>query len=448
MTDSRKRACFWPIASADCTLHRLGLALCLVALVTCGKSVESPTVAQLPKVAVAWQRPAVIDFHAHLSLDGVDRVRQIMADNGIELMINLSGGSGRRGGQSWYLAKALSDQLGGKILNFASPDWRDFGEPQWAAREAAALEQAVVQFGFRGVKISKGLGLGHTDERDQLVAVDDIRLDPLWQKAAQLGIAVCIHVADPRAFWWPLTEKNERWDELGVHPYWAYGPVSAEVLATFPPQAQELVNQRTAVPSWPQLLQSAERLYRRNPKTTFVAVHFGNAAEDLAYVDGLLLRNSNLSIDIAARVGEFGRHPADAVKAFFEKWQDRIVFGTDIGIGGDYLMLGSNGEIEPELKDVKPFYDAHWQYLQTAARQIAHPSPIQGRWKVDAIGLSAAVLDKLYRRNALRLLDRAVLVERANKAPPAQAMPSTPPPADPTPAWALPPAAKSTPPGH
>ncbi len=405
----------------------------------CGKAVPPavPPPAPADAAAVPWKRPPITDFHAHLSLDGADRIRQIMAENGVQRLINLSGGSGRHNGQAWQMAKLLADQFPGQIINFASPNWRGFGHPEWIARETSALQVAVEQYGFAGVKIAKGLGLGHTDEHDQLLAVDDARLDPLWAKAAALGIPVCIHVADPRAFWWPLTPQNERWDELGVHPYWAYGPVPAQVMAGFDPQAQELVRQRPAVPSWPAMLQAAERMYRRNPKTTFVAVHFGNAAEDLDYVDGLLQRNRNVWIDTAARVGEFGRHPADKVRAFFDKWQDRIVFGTDIGIGSDYLMLGSNGLNEPQLADVKPFYDAHWSYFETNSRQIAHPSPIQGRWTVDAIGLAPAVLDKIYRTNAVRLLDRQALLAQAATAPPPIACATVPPPADPTPAWAL-----------
>lgn len=406
----------------------------LTALACCACAKDPPPPTPPPK---PWQRPPVIDFHAHLSLDGLDRIRQIQADNGIALMINLSGGSGRHGGQQWQIAKMLADQLPGRIVNFETPNWRGCCTPQWAEREAAALETSVQQYGFGGLKIAKGLGLGHTDENDQLVAVDDLRIAPLWDKAGQLGVPVCIHVADPRAFWWPLTPQNERWDELGVHPYWAYGVVPKEVFQQFPPDAQELVLQRVQVPSWPAMLQAAERLYRRHPRTVFVAVHFGNAAEDLDYVDGLLARNQNVFIDIAARVGEFGRHPADKVRAFFEKWQDRIVFGTDIGIGGDYLMLGSNGAVEPQLPDVKPFYDAHWRYLETKQPHIDHPSPIQGRWKVDAVGLAPAVLDKIYAGNAKRLLDRAWVLARAAKAAQPQTTGSVPPPSDPTPAWAV-----------
>jgi len=414
----------------------IAILFAVAALASCGRAGDKGGPAAKDVAQPGWKRPPIIDFHAHLSLDGAERVRQIADTNGIELFVNLSGGSARHGTQAWQISQMLSRELPGRVVHFVNPNWRDFGAPGWAEREAAALETAVLQFGFAGLKISKGLGLGHTDENDRLVAVDDRRLDPLWAKAGALGVPVCIHVADPRAFWWPLTERNERWDELGVHPYWAYGPVPAAVLSRFPDEIQQLVLRRPKVPSWPALLQAAERMYRNHPKTIFVAVHFGNAAEDLDYVDGLLDRNPNVWIDTAARVGEFGRHPAARLRAFFDKWQDRIVFGTDIGVGGDHLMLGSNGEIEPELKDVEPFYRGHWRFFETSERAIPHPSPIQGRWTIDAIGLSPAVLDKIYRANALNLLDRGGVRARTASFAPSTA--PIPPPADPTPAWAAP----------
>ena len=351
----------------------------------------------------AWVRPPLIDFHGHLSLDGLDRLVQIMNENGIERIVNLSGGSYRRGPQAWAEAKFLADQLGGRVLNFFNPDWTAVDEAGWGARETERLQVAVERFGFRGVKISKGLGLGVTDAADRLLRPDDARLQPLWRKAAELGVPVSIHVADPRAFWWPLDPRNERWDELKAHPYWTY-------------------HGRPEVPSWAELLQAAERLYRQNPRTIFVAVHFGNCGEDLAYVDGLLERNQNVFIDLAARVGEFGRHPADSVRAFFVKYRDRIVFGTDIGVGADGLMLGSNGEVEPTLADVKPFYDAHWRYLETADKQIAHPSPIQGGWKIDGAAIPRDVLTQVYRGNATQLLDRAWVLQR-QKTQPESALP-------------------------
>ena len=149
--------------------------LALVLLVGLGCKPQAPAAPATPPPA-PWQRPPVIDFHGHLSLDGAARIAQVLTENGIEKVINLSGGSARRGMAEWQQAKALADQFGGRIINFAMPNWRGFGQPGWAEREAEALQLAVDQFGFAGLKISKALGLGVTDATDQLIAPDDPRL--------------------------------------------------------------------------------------------------------------------------------------------------------------------------------------------------------------------------------------------------------------------------------
>ena len=395
-------------------------AMCLWVIVAVGGCREQPQPAAAPsadpalaaartdappKRAPPWnrkgyKRPPIIDFHGHLSLYGVERIAAILDDVGIDKMINLSGGSGRRGERAWLLSQILSERLDGRIVNFANVDWQGFGVAGWGAREAQRLEYVVRQRGFRGLKISKALGLGVLDRDEKLVAVDDPRLAPLWQKAAELGIPVAIHVADPRAFWEPLNEANERWKELKVHPSWSYAD--------------------KAVPSWSGLLDASERLFKSQPKTTFVAVHFGNAAEDIERVDRLLDVCPNVLIDISARVGEFGRHPAERVRRFLHKHADRVLFATDIGIADEYLMLGSNGADIPLMKDVRPFYEAHFRYLEGDQRQIAHPSPIQGDWLVDAVALPVEVLDKLYRGNAARLLAKVEEAVGRLKAPPSQ----------------------------
>ncbi len=340
-------------------------------------------------MAPLWHRPGrapapIIDIHGHLSLFGVDRIEAVLDAVGIEAIINLSGGSGRGGGRGRIASRVLAERLGGRVINFALPDWEGCCDAAWAAREVQELRLAREQDGFGGLKISKALGLAVTDAAGALVAVDDPRLDPLWRAAGELKMPVAIHIADPKAFWQPATPDNERYEELAVHPSWSW--------------------YQRGVPDWAAMLDAGERMFARHPGTTFIAVHFGNAAEDLARVRAMLSRLPHVCIDISARVGEFGRHPAAEVRQLFIDFQDRILFGTDIGIGDDHLMLGSNGAVEPTMADVLPFYEAHFRYLEGEERQIDHPSPIQGRWKVDAIALPDDVLDKVYRSNARRVL--------------------------------------------
>lgn len=342
----------------------------------------------------------IIDAHAHLGDAALAPVIQgVMDENGIDYLFNLSGGSPRRGMAN---ALALEKATGGRVLNFMVPFYEGIDEPAIGETLAAELRITVTQFGYAGLKIPKSLGLYLRDDNNKLVAVDDPRLFPLWREAGALKVPVFIHVADPAAFWKPSTPDNERFEELSAHPRWSFADS-----AVYPPREE--------------LLRGFEELLKRFPETTWVGVHACHNAEDLRYLDRMLSTYPNLSIDIAARVPELGRHPADEVRALFETFSDRILFATDIGImqdrtGATAFTLGSSGEEPDKREAVKPFYDAHHRYLETGDRGIAHPTPIQGRWTVDAIALDAATLDKLYYLNAYRLVVGPTLQRRARIA--------------------------------
>lgn len=346
-----------------------------------GDAKESATaVAPGPAWRPGYVRPKVFDIHTHIMPSGLERMAEIMRDNGLGVAVNLSGGSFGRGLE---VSEAMAQRLPG-LINFYTPNWRGAGLPDFGQREAAALELAVKEHGFRGLKIAKVLGLGASDASGQRVPIDWPELDPLWDKAGELGVPVAIHTGDPKAFWEPVTKANERYDELSVHPGWSYADGSV------PPRAQ--------------LLAERDRMVSKHPNTTFICVHFGSNSEDLAYVDTLLASHPNVVIDTAARLGEIGRHPPEVTRAFFIKYRKRILFGTDLGLSAQGIMLGSTGADDPSMADVKPFYDAHWRFFEGSERGIPHPTPIQGRWTIDAIDLPDDVLDDIYFGNAARLL--------------------------------------------
>ena len=193
------------------------------------------------------------------------------------------------------------------------------------------------------------------------MAVDDPRLDPLFEEAGKLGFPVAIHVGDPRAFFEPMGAGNERAEELSLNPQWSFAD-----RARFPP--------------WETLFGEFCRLVARHPRTTFVGVHFGNDPEQPERVGGLLDQLPNLMIDTAARVGEIGRLPAARLREIFIAHRDRILFGTDVAISAGGLTLGAP---EPYLETAgtsAQFFEAHWRFFETSARGLAQPVPIQGRW--------------------------------------------------------------------
>jgi predicted TIM-barrel fold metal-dependent hydrolase len=336
-----------------------------------------------------WPRqPAVppgpipkIDVHTHVPPFGVPMLHALMDRWGIAQVVNLSGMWPGHGLEVQLEAARQS----GRITVFCNLDWRAPDRARFAGEQVALLQKAKAM-GARGLKIPKGLGLAYTWTDGRLVAVDDPALDPIFEEAGRLGMPVAMHVGDPKAFWKPPTPDNERLDELLVHPAWSfYGQ---------------------PVPSWQELFDAYARRVARHKNTKFIGVHFGNDPEDPAEVARMLERLPNLYVDTAARVPEIGRRPAAMVRGIFERFADRILFGTDlaVGRGREDLMLGSRGAEPPTDADVERFFLSTWRYFETNDRQFDHPTPIQGRWKIDGIGLPREVLEKIYWKNAAKLL--------------------------------------------
>jgi predicted TIM-barrel fold metal-dependent hydrolase len=329
-----------------------------------------------------------IDVHMHISPTGIERLLTLMDRWGIDGVVNLSG---MYPGPPRHMLEMQLDaarRAGGRIAVFANVDFvravktrTDYGK---ALAEQLAEAKKV---GAVGLKISKGLGLGFPAPGGKVpLSVDDPGLDPLFEKAGELGMPVAIHTGDPKAFWNPPTPKNERWDELQAHPEWSfYGQ---------------------PVPSWQALYEAFERRVARHPKTTFIGVHFGNNPEDPERVAKMLDKYPNFYIDTAARVPEIGRHGADRMRRFYEKYQDRVLFGTDTGVGDSQedMMYGSNGADPPTAADERRFFVSTWRYFETRDKRFESPTPIQGRWNIDGVGLSDAILKKIYFQNSARIL--------------------------------------------
>jgi predicted TIM-barrel fold metal-dependent hydrolase len=327
------------------------------------------------------RRLGVFDLHTHIQADSIPKALEAMDRNGIRFAVQLTPGNTV---DAFRAAKAEFDRLGqGRFFLYVNDVYSGFPieTPGYGEKVAAVVEECV-RLGARGLKVSKSLGLFWKDKDGKLIAVDDSRLDAMWAACGRLDIPVSIHVADPTAFWLPVNEANERYDELKDHPNWSF--------------------HGGAYPSHAELLAQLDRVVARHPKVVFVGVHFGNHPEGIDAVAAMLRRRPNFRIDLAARLPEVGRHDPAKVRAFFAEFQDRIYFATDFMVSRSGYILGAGPRLGDEA-EVDKFFQAHWRYLETEERQIEHPTPIQGRWKVNAVGLPREVLEKVYCRNALRL---------------------------------------------
>ncbi len=327
-------------------------------------------VSQIP---VLQPRFPVVDAHNHLgpefgngwsqrpASELVDRLDEA----GVRMIVDLDGGWGESILQERLdkFKTAIPEQY----AVFGGVDWQRWPElgdrfGEWAVKR---LEEQV-RWGAQGLKIWKNLGLHVRDQHDRLVAVDDERLDPLWAKAGELHIPVLVHIADPVAFFEPIDETNERWEELHAHPDWQFPS---------PP-----------FPSFHTLVEAMARVVKRHPQTIFIGAHVGWYAENLTWVSQLLEQAPNFYVDISQRLAELGRQPYTA-RRFFLEFSDRILFGIDAG---------------PDLEEYRLYY----RFLETDDEYFdysPHDIPPQGRWRIYGVYLPDDALEKIYYQNALRL---------------------------------------------
>ena len=142
------------------------------------------------------------------------RVLEIMNNTNVKTVVILTG---MWGDKLQQVIDEMVKPYPGRFMVFAQIDWSKIDDPNFSQEMVAQLDDAVAR-GARGLKQLKDLGLSVRDKSGKLVAVDDPRLDPIWEECGRLGIPVSIHVTDPEAFFHPVDNTNERYEELMEHP--------------------------------------------------------------------------------------------------------------------------------------------------------------------------------------------------------------------------------------
>lgn len=332
-----------------------------------------------------------VNVHTHpdsLPDDEVAEMVQVMDSSNIAVSVSLDGKAGPKLTEQ---LQRFSVKYPGRFVIFVRMDFIGDGNPDdpstwvmhrpdFGLRMADKLSEAV-KLGAGGLKLLKDLGLKHKDLQGRLIAPDDKRFDPVWQRAGELGVPVLWHCGDPVAFFRKGDATNERWEELHRHPEWGFQDVD---LSHLPPPTELPAGVPAA---HRQLIEARNRVIARHRKTQFICAHMADIPEDLALLERYLTQYPNMHVEISARVSELGRQPYTARK-FFLKHADRILFGTD-GV--------------PPLSELDP----HWRFLETFDENFPYednPFPPQGFWNIHGIGLSDEVLRKVYSENAARLI--------------------------------------------
>lgn len=305
-----------------------------------------------------------IDVHNHqrgLGSGNLESLTRDMDALNMKVMVNLSGGNGAG-------LKKMTDNIKAnapkRFIIFANIDFNGIGEQGWTEKAVKQL-QADYDAGANGLKVFKNLGLSVKDNAGKRVTVDDPRLDAIWAKCGELKIPVLIHTADPKPFWDPMDDHNERWLELETHPGRRRGPDNPA--------------------PWETLIAEQHRMFKKHPRTTFIDAHFGWYANDLGHLGKLMDEMPNIVVEFGAVIAELGRQPKMA-RQFFEKYQDRILFGKD--------------SWQPDE------YATYFRVLETADEYFPYHKKYHAFWRMYGMNLPDDILRKVYYKNALRIIPR------------------------------------------
>lgn len=326
------------------------------------KDYRPRSIYKIPHTDVTKARFPVIDVHSHpyaKTPEDAERWVRTMDEVGIEKTIIMTGATGKRFDE----LLALYRKFPTRFSVWCGFDYDGFDKSGFGPAAVAELERCV-KAGAQGVgELSdKGGGLRRTNEN--VMHIDDSRMDSLIEKCADLHIPINIHVGEPK---------------------WMYEPMDAHNDGLMNAYKWRLDN-KTNILDHTDVVATLEHALKKHPRTTFISCHFANCCYDLSIIAHLLETYPNLSADIAARYAETAPIPR-YMSAFYEKFQDRLLYGTDMG-------------------SAKSMYLTTFRILQTGDEHFYDWNLFSYHWPLHGFGLSDTVLKKVYGENARKLLAR------------------------------------------
>lgn len=321
------------------------------------QSIHKTSETKVPKA-----RFPAIDMHAHVYARTPEQVAdwiRAMDETGIQKSIVMTMATGKAFDEIYALYAKYPD----RFEVWCGFDYTGYDKPGFGPAAVAELERCY-KVGARGVGElgDKGKGLFYCKPQAWGMHLDDPRMDPLLEKCAELKMPVNIHMADP---------------------YWMYLPMDAKNDGLMNAYSWRLDNQPGIV-GHEGLMEILDRAVGRHPRTTFIACHFANCSYDLNRLAGMLDKHPNLYADISARYAETAAIPRFTGK-FYERYQDRLVYGTDMGRSPDMYRLTFR-----VLESADEHFYA-WDYSSY-------------HWPLYGLALEGPILEKVYRGNALKLL--------------------------------------------
>jgi predicted TIM-barrel fold metal-dependent hydrolase len=328
------------------------------------KDFHPVSIYNIPQTKIEKAKYPVIDFHSHdypKTDAGVDEWVKTMDRAGIAKTMILSYSTGSR----FDSIVAKYSRYPDRFEIWCGFDYTGIGEEGWEQHAIAELERCYKK-GARGVGELGDKGLGEFYSRPTPgwgVHIDDPRLKPLIKKCGELHMPISIHVAEDA---WMYLNPDSTNDGLLNSATWHV----------------DLTNK-----GWlnhDQLIKTLENAVRENPGTIFIACHLANTCSDLSVLGTLFNKYPNLYADIAARYGEIAPIPFN-VHNFIEKYNDRIVYGTDMGTESSMYQITFR------------ILESHDEHFYELSRFSYH-------WPLYGLYLSPATLKKIYSTNSQKIL--------------------------------------------
>jgi len=329
------------------------------------KDYRPRSIYRIPETKLTKARFPVIDMHAHDHGKTDEELAQwvrTMDELNIRKTVVLSQAHGKEFDEIVKRYKKYP----GRFSVWCAFDFTGYDQPGYGPAAVAELERCL-KAGAEGVGEmgDKGKGMFFTEPAGWGMHFDDARMDPLLKKCGELAMPVSIHVADPMWMYKPMDKYN---DGLMNAYNWR-------------------LDNQTNVLSHAELLGTLERAVKKHPRTIFVACHLANCCYDLSKLGALFDQYPNLYADISARFAETAPIPR-AVRKFYEKYHDRVVYGTDMGRN-------------------KQMYLTTFRILETEDEHFYDWGLFSYHWPLHGLALGEVTLRELYSENAQKFLQPA-----------------------------------------
>lgn len=314
-----------------------------------------------------------IDAHYHIYTDASISMQQAEKDNFKLLAISTYSAGCERVVDTQQWLKSLKGKFPSDFeftATFCLDGWDD---PGWVENAISWIDQCIAE-GAISVKVWKNIGMEFRDKDSVLIMIDDPKFDAIFAHLTEKGIPLVGHLGEPKACWQPVEEMQANNNKN----YFTKNP-------------QYHMYLHPDYPSYEEQMDARNRMLEKNPKLVFIGCHLASLEWSVDVLAEWLDRFPNASVDMAARMGDLFYQTRDDHKKvydFFLKYQDRILYGTDIGESG-------GEDIESFHKRMNETWLRDWEYLVTDNKMTSRL--IDGEFQ--GLRLPKEVADKVYSEN-------------------------------------------------